>query len=209
MAYQPTISKPSNPVHFINIPKLFDKVLNGFSCKFFYNFYTTDEKTQDKPTIPDVYKKSTISKDDINLTTFSLRAPRYVELSWASNDSIKKTFTNANIEKHHSKIFTQDSIASSRYMSYNFSSLRTIENAIEDINSDVIGQSLSSNGKSQASIVDDFITELIKGYEESVDKPDVEETRKQIKIAIDSIEKFADKSDSLLGYKFYKQVLIN
>ena len=198
-------SNPSKPVYSINVPKLFkDNTLENLSCKFVYNFYTTDERTQENPKIPDVYKKSTISKNDINLATFSLRIPRYIEISWKTSNIIESAVVkNPDLQKNHSKIFTQDNIVNSSFLPYNFESYSTLENAVEDINKNVAGQLLTSTGISQAAILENFISNLMKDYEEVPEKPTVQQTRDQIKTAIDSLESFVDKPDTLLGYKFY------
>ena len=116
-------SKPSRPVYFINVPKLFDdNTFTNLSCKFIYNFYTTDESTQENPIIPEVYKKPTISKNDVSLSTFSLRVPRYVEISWKSNDAIQASplasGVNPDLQKNLSKIVTQDNILNSNFLPY-------------------------------------------------------------------------------------------
>ena len=201
-------SKPSRPVYFINVPKLFDdNTFTNLSCKFIYNFYTTDESTQENPIIPEVYKKPTISKNDVSLSTFSLRVPRYVEISWKSNDAIQASplasGVNPDLQKNLSKIVTQDNILNSNFLPYNFESNSTLENAVDDINKNAIGQLLTSTGISQATILENFITDLMKDYEEVPEKPAILEIRKQIKVAIDSLESFVDRSDDLLGYKFY------
>ena len=148
-------SNPSKPVYFVNVPKLFeDNTLENISCRFVYNFYTTDERTQENPKIPDVYKKSTISKNDINLTTFSLRVPRYIELSWKTSNIINSIVVkNPELQKNHSKIFTQDNIVNSNFLPYNFESYSALENAVEDINKNVTGQLLTSTDISQATVL--------------------------------------------------------
>lgn len=198
-------SNPSKPVYFVNVPKLFeDNTLENISCRFVYNFYTTDERTQENPKIPDVYKKSTISKNDINLTTFSLRVPRYIELSWKTSNIINSIVVkNPELQKNHSKIFTQDNIVNSNFLPYNFESYSALENAVEDINKNVTGQLLTSTDISQATVLENFISGLMKDYEEVPEKPTIQQIRDQIKTAIDSLESFVDKPDTLLGYKFY------
>jgi hypothetical protein len=198
-------SNPSKPVYFVNVPKLFENnALENFSCKFVYNFYTTDERTQENQKIPDIYKKSTISKNDINLTTFSLRVPRYIELSWKTSNIINSIVVkNPELQKNYSKIFTQDNIVNSNFLPYNFESYSALENAVEDINKNVAGQLLTSTGISQATVLENFISGLMKDYKEVPEKPAVQQIRDQIKTAIDSLESFVDKPDALLGYKFY------
>jgi len=214
-----TNSKPSTPAFSINIPKLVEK----FSTTFFYNFYTTDESTQENPVIPDVYKKQTIIKNDVNLASFSLRIPRYIELSWATRPLIKRqvgefvipglidnasnnSTKNPELQKNYSKIFTQDNIISSKHVPYSFSSYEAFDNAAEDINKNVVGEALAESGISQASILENFVTELLKDYEETPENPKTESLRQQIRTAIESIESFVDKSDTIVGYKFFDNV---
>lgn len=213
----------SNPIHFINV----SKILKNFSSKFFYNFYITDETTNEDPVIPNVYKKSTIAKNDFNIINASTRVPRYVELSWTTGDFSQDNKTtndttnttsevlknkkpphkiqDASIQENHKKIFTHDNLVSSKYTPYNFTSYDSFANAVEDVNKSVEGLPLSATGLSQATILENFISDLIKGYEESPEKPDVEKLRDEIKNSITAIEKFVDRPESVLGYKFFNE----
>lgn len=198
--------KKSNQVYFINVPKPFDDD-TFFNSKFVYNFYTTDEKVQENPIIPDVYKKSTISKNDINLSTFSLRVPRYVELNWKLNNSFEKASNKeqVNLEKNYSKIITQENLSNSNFLPRSFDSNNVIYNAIEDINKNYKGETLTSLGISQATITENFIADLMTGYEETAEQPSMLTSRETIKEAINSIESFSNNPELLSGYSFFNE----
>jgi hypothetical protein len=203
------LSNQSNPVRSINFSY---GLIENFSCNFVYNFYTSDESTNATPRIPDVYKKPTINKNDVNLVTFSLRVPRYVELNWkkvtsqnTKDASINKVINNINpnLQKNYSKIITETNVINSKYMPHKFTSRNVLENASEDINKDVNGISLSQSGISQATIIENFISDLIKGYEETAEKSNSKKIRNAIQTSIASIEKFADRPDTTIGINFF------
>lgn len=187
----------SNPIFSISTPK----PPAGFSAKFVYNFYTTDESLQEESQIPDVYKKSTLQKSDVNLATFSLRVPRYIELNWQAPSTEK--LGAGNIKDNLSKISTHDSIISSKHIPYLFSNYDSLDQAYEDIKKNANGELLTNNALSQATITETYVNELMKGYEESPEKPKNDLIKKQIKESITSIEKFSDSPEKTIGYKFY------
>lgn len=174
----------------------------NFEAKFVYNFYTTDESTQDVSDIPEIYKKSTLQKSDVNLVTFSLKTPRYIELSWQIPQG---ELSQGDINNNLNKITTQDNILSSKHIPYFFSNYDALDHAYEDIKKDATGELLTSATDSQASIIENYINELMKDYEEVPEKPKKEATRNLIKESISSIEKFADNPEKTIGYKFYDE----
>lgn len=187
----------SNPIFSISTPS----PPEGFNSKFIYNFYTADESVQEESQIPDTYKKSTLQKSDVNLATFSLRVPRYIELNWQAPSTEK--LSSGNIKDNLSKIATHDSIISSKHIPYLFSSYDSLDQAYEDIKKNADGDLLTSNALSQATITEAYVNELMKGYEESPEKPKNDLIKKQIKESISSIEKFSDSPEKTIGYKFY------
>ena len=182
-------SSESNPIFSIEI----QQPVKNFSVDFFYNFYVNDESVQENPNIPDIYKVKTIEKSDINLSTFSLRVPRYVEIKWSTSQNSKssKRLVNKSIADNLNKIFTEDSITS-KYVPYVFSSTKSLENAADSVNNGAFS-SKSNGGISQAAIIDNFANNLLNGYAETPETTDKEVLRNQIKLAIQSIEKIADK----------------
>lgn len=196
-------SNPSKAVHSIRIPK----PSQNFKANFVYNFYVTDESIQEDPVVPDAYKKRTIDKNDVNLSNFSLRIPRYVELSWdipKSANAIKLNLEEG-IEANKDKINSEDDLLTSKYTPFAFSNYGAIQNAAYDIKSDTAGLPMTELGMSQATIIDKFVTELLEKYDESDEKNNIEKIRNDIKNAISSIEKFADQPNELLGYKFFNE----
>lgn len=187
----------SNPIFSISTPT----TPTGFNAKFVYNFYTTDESIQEQSQIPDVYKKSTLQKSDVNSETFALRVPRYIELNWQA--PLSEKLSSGNIRDNLTKVATHDSILSSRHVPYLFSNYDSLDQAYEDIKKNANGELLTNNALSQATITEMYVNDLMKGYEESPEKPKNDLIKKQIKESISSIEKFSDNPEKTIGYKFY------
>jgi len=179
----------------------------NFKAKFVYNFYVADESTQEDPKVPDYYKKRTIDKTSVNLDNFTLRLPRYVELTWdvpACANPMKGNLAQ-KIEDNKGKIATEDNVITSRYTPYFFSSYETFQNAANDVKRDVEGMSLSELGMSQSTIIDNFVNDMLKDYDESAEKVDVDLVKDRIRTAIASIEAIGDRPDGFLGYQFYNE----
>lgn len=196
----PTVSKQSNEIYSIQVSEI-----SRFTSKFTYNFYVTDEYTQSNPTVPDVYKKSTINKSDINLTSFSLRVPRYVELNWVLNSFGNKKISNIDLQSNSWRAISQDNLAINNYMPYSFSSFKSIENASEDINRGIEGELLTNSALSQATITENFLAKLMEDYQESEESSNLEFFRKEIETSSKSIEKIGNKSYDTLGITFFKE----
>jgi hypothetical protein len=159
---------------------------------------------QENSDIPDAYKKPTINKNDVNLTTFSLRVPRYVELNWkAKNLNVDSNFNGPPLSSAVSKIITEDSLIASMYMPTIFSSTKSVVDAAAAIKNDRYNN--TAPGTSQATIIDNFVTELLGTYAETPEDSKTIEIRKQLKKAISSIETLADNPESNFGYKFYDE----
>lgn len=195
-----TVSTQSNEIYSIQVSEI-----NGFTSKFTYNFYVTDEYTQSNPTIPDVYKKPTINKNDINLSTFSLRTPRYVELNWTLNNFGTKKITSVDLQSNSWRAISQDNLAINNFMPYSFSSFKSIENASEDINRGIEGELLTNSALSQATITENFLAKLMEDYQESSEASNLEFFRKEIETSSKCIEKIGNKSYETLGITFFKE----
>jgi len=198
-----TTSQLSTPIAFINV----SKTVKTFSSKFFYNFYVVDETISEDPEVPEVYKKSTIVKNAPNISNSSTRIPRYIELTWTTDAPSAQNSTNnvqnKSIKENINKVFTQNDVTNFKYLPYGFSSDGAFVSAIEDVNKNIEGLPLSESGLSQTTILENFISDLIKGYEELPEKTNIEKLREEIKNSIASIEKFIDAQESVSGYKFF------
>jgi len=191
---QKQFSNNSDPIFSIKIPTVKD-----FSSEFVYNFYVSDESINEESGVPTAYKKKTIEKNDVDLPNFSLRVPRYVSLTWTSpkfkkpSNPIKAPAVSENLDK----VAIENNFTSLKYVPYTFSSVQEIQNASIDINSSAIPDA------SQATVIDNFVNQLIKSYSENQDSANVEKLKSQIVTAVESIEKLGDNSEKNFGYKFY------
>lgn len=197
------ISKTSDPIFSIRVPPVLD-----FSTNFIYNYYVADESTNESAGVPEIYIKKSIDQApdqlDTSSTNFSLRLPRYVELSWNSppfrSQNVYVSTPGPSILNNLDSVATEDSFISSKYVPYTFSNLLEIENAYKDINND--GE-LTTSGISQATVIDNYVSNLMKSYSMTGEESEAKRIRQQLKQAIESIEKIADRPDETLGYKFY------
>lgn len=196
----PTVSKQSNEIYSVQVSEI-----SRFTSKFTYNFYVADEYVQANPAIPDVYKKQTINKNDINLASFSLRVPRYVELNWMLSYFGTKKISAVDLQSNSWRAISQDNLAINNYMPYSFSSFRSIENASEDINSGINGELLTNSALSQATITENFLAKLMEDYQESAESSNLEFFRKEIETSSKCIEKIGNKSYETLGITFLKE----
>jgi len=200
-------SKISKSVFSINTTS----TIKEFSAKFIYNFYVTDENTQNFSNIPAIYQKpGVLQKSDVNLASFSLRVPRYVELSWKIPEGELSNSGKSLIKDNLSKIVMQDDdLVDPNNIQHIFFSRDILDYAYEDIAKDVN----TSAAVSQATITEHFVDELMKDYEESNQDSlkdicfysisNQGDIKQLIKESIESIEKFADNSEKMIGYKFY------
>jgi len=195
-----TVSKRSNEIYSIQVTEI-----SRFTSKFIYNFYVADEYVQSTPSVPEVYKKPTINKNDISLSSFSLRVPRYVELEWMLDRFGNKKNVAVDLRANEWRAISQDNLAISNYMPYSFSSFKTIENASEDINKGVDGELLTDSALSQATITEDFLAKLMEDYQETPESSNLEFFRKEIETSSKCIEKIGNKSYETLGVTFFKQ----
>lgn len=193
-------SKKSSPIFSVKVPSV-----KSISGNFSYNFYVADESINESFTIPEVYKTKTIEKNDINLSTYNLRVPRYITIEWE-----KPKFNITSIKQDHpaiadnlDKIITEDNFSSSKFMSYIFSNFESINAAYYDINGNEIVANQNA-GISQATITDNFIFDILSKYSESEDDSEEQKENKQKNLLtlIKSIEKISDQPESLLGYYF-------
>ena len=187
-------SEPSTPVFFLRVPSP-----DELKSDFIYNYYVYDESTNALAGIPKALTTTPIGQLIVDTAAFSIRAPRYVKLTWKipvcsdSNLSLQKEFL---IKDNLTKIATEDSFVSSRFISRQFSSIDDIENAYRDINNNI------DIGTSQATVIDNYVSTLLNEYVETQDEDNLTQLRKHVTEAIESIEKLADRPFFTLGINF-------
>lgn len=187
-------SKPSSQIFSIYIPK--PKKLNG---NFVYNYYVYDETTNQKQEIPNYLKVNSSEQDNINIVNLSTKIPRYVKLEWDLPyfKNLSSSRSEYLISKNLEKIITEDSV-SSNFIFYAFSNQRKIAAAASDINTNF---SIIEN-ISQATIIDNYVENLLTDYSQTGAGYDQDEKNK-ISKAIQAIEKIADRPANTLKINFY------
>jgi len=190
-----TLSRPSTPALSIHIPRP-----DNFQSEFVYNYYVYDEATNASAGVPEYLKKKSSEQINTETSNFMLRQPRYIKLTWNCSNSSKALQTDSSkfpIKDNLEKVASEDGFVSSRFTSHTFSDFEKIENAYKDINT-------SSDGKtSQATIIDNYVSSLLKRYSETGDESDLSLLRNQITKAVENIEIIADRPSSTLGINFY------
>ena len=93
-------SLPSVPVTVVDIPEV-----TNFRSEFVYNFFATDELTNENVT----------TTSPSNTVNFSRTIPRYVRLSWdkvivGSSDRVKKEFVDISIEANATSVTDEDNL---------------------------------------------------------------------------------------------------
>jgi hypothetical protein len=206
-------SNPSHPVFNVRVPKV-----KNANSSFFYNFYVTDEGTNDNPKevqdaqqVPSLLQ-TTINNINPNTAGFTLRIPRYVTISWDAvpdgpNQNDLKIGANglpqlSSLDPQTiQKIVTEDQFVSSKYLSYSFSCLNKIKDANSIINSNANGLGF---GYSQTAIIDKYTQDLIGKLSNSGDSNiNQQNLANQISEFVSSVEKMGDNSVSNLGLKFF------
>jgi len=189
-----TFSRPSTPAFSIYVPNV-----SNINLDFVYNHYVYDEGTNPIAGIPEIFKRRSIEQVNTNTTNFSFRAPRYVKLTWdippTNNPSAAPP--NLLIKNNLEKVAAEDSFISSRFTSHQFSNFEDIENAHNFINDQYLVP-----GISQASAIDNYVSDLLSQYVETGDETDVEKLRNQITTAVENIEKIADRPLNNLGTNY-------
>jgi hypothetical protein len=192
-----SFSKPSIPVFSTYVP-----VPKNLKVDFIYNYYVYDESTNSSSGIPEALKKKSSEQINTEITNFSLRVPRYVQLTWDPPPS--SNFSSASplfsISENIEKIVSEDNFVSSRFSSYSFSSLENIEKAYEEINN-----KKNQEGISQAGIIDNYVVDLLKNYSETGDETNIRARHEQIINAVGSLERIADRPTTTLGVGFYDE----
>ena len=135
------------------------------------------------------------------MPNFSLRVPRYIELKWIPPQISTSNFvlSQHSVKENLNNIIAEEDFANSKYVSCTFNNANSVQYAYLDI----LGNSQDNSSTSQATIIDNFVSSLLKNYAETEEESNVQSLRKQLIDAITSIEKVADKPDKTLGYKFY------
>lgn len=130
-----SFSRPSSPVVSMNIPSV-----QEFSSRFFYNYYTVDERTNENSRIPNHLKRKSIEQINTTVPDFSLRVPRYVKLQWQSPVGSAPPFgpllandPNVSIQSNLDKIQTEESFLKSKFSSHSISNYGSIRDASTEI----------------------------------------------------------------------------
>ena len=202
ISYEKFFAVPSNPVFSLNIPEV--KEINS---KFTYNFYVSDEGTNEKSGVPNFIKQSSgkLRASDAETLDFTLRVPRYVTLNWTCisaryydpYDDRKKILIKDNIDK----IVSEDDFTSSKFINYTFSNVDRIQDAYNDINND----GTIDLGSSQATAIDNYVNSLLTKFNDSDDDAVIAQTKQQIIQAVENIEKIADRPKKSLNILFYDE----
>ena len=118
-----SFSRPSSPVVSMNIPKV-----GGLIANFFYNYYTTDERTNENSDIPNHLKRKSIEQINTDVLDFSLRVPRYNKIQWESPvgsvappGSLIANSPENSIQSNLDKIQTEESFLKSKFSSHSIS----------------------------------------------------------------------------------------
>lgn len=189
-------SKPSNFVYSLNIPKA-----QNISAEFTYNFYVSDESINPDSKIPDILKTSSPDQINSKTTRFSLRVPRFVTVSWTPPPN-NGYIDHEPIEENINKISSEENFVSSKYIPYNFSGTEKIEDAYNDANNN----GNIATGKSQASVIDDYVSGLLgESFPVVGDSSDEKELLTKISTAIESIETFLDNPKNSLGLSYQEK----
>lgn len=194
-----TFSKPSLPVLSIYVPRP-----GSLSAEFIYNYYVYNESTEIDPSVPSYLRNQSSEQLNVSFTDRAPRIPKYVFLKWKkpfSKDfsSTDGYFPKLPISSYLEKLVTEDSALSSRFVFYSFSNLKDIEDASLDVNSTLANSSQSS----QATSIDNYVTNLLTEYQQLDEETQPEKTKKEIAKAIENVEKIADRSSIKLKFDFY------
>jgi hypothetical protein len=133
-----THSLPSKKIAVVDVPEV-----EQFKANFVYNFFTPDERVNDKGTAPDsVLKRPSESFDASFVGSINRATPRYIKFSW------KPTFTGQNshlidkisIKKNLKKIHNEETFTTDEFTSVIFQDTQLdgkaafyIQEAIENI----------------------------------------------------------------------------
>ena len=216
-------SNPSLPIFSLKVPKVQNSV-----ASFTYNFYVTDEGTNDASTeLAEAEKVLNLinkSPDQINPdnTSFSLRIPRYVTISWdpvpngpdqsdLSNIDSGFKFLDSSIFDKKAKlgflsdatlpsIVTEDQFVSSKYYPYSFSCLDKIRNASQII----APEKGDFYGYSQSGIIDKYTTSILAPLSNPSDSNTNQQAlRDQVAQFVSNVEIMGDNTSSNLGWHFF------
>jgi len=130
-----SFSRPSSPVVSMNIPKV-----GGFAANFFYNYYTTDERTNENSDIPNYLKRKSVEQINTDVVDFSLRVPRYNKIQWESPvgsvapaGALVANSPGNSIQSNLDKIQTEESFLKSKFSSHSISNYGSIRDASTEI----------------------------------------------------------------------------
>jgi len=190
-----SFSKPSSSVFSVDVPEVTE-----IQAKFTYNFYVQDEGTNEKSGVPDFLKSKSPEQISSESTNFTLRVPRFVTVSWNPVAHYSKPSEKKIISDNLSKIVSEDGFTSSKFFSYIYSNVDSLEDAFRDINNDGV----LDLGTSQATNIDKYVGNLLKEYSaEARDSSSSNAVKNQIRQAIQNIEKIADRPSETLNISFY------
>lgn len=134
-----SVSIPSREVYNFNVPEI-----KKFSATFRYNFFTTDEKTNESGIVPEEeFKLNVGSFDSATVKRFTSKLPRMVEfrivpprlnmLNVSVDELNRAIFSKrASIINNLDKIVSEDDLAANSFVSLNFND-SNIKNKIRDV----------------------------------------------------------------------------
>ena len=196
-----SFSRPSPIIFSIRIPRV-----TNASTAFTYNYYVSDEGTNEASGVPEYYRLYDPDKISTENSSFTIKVPRFVTVSWTPPPLSVSFFSTPfdetkTIKNNLEKVVSEDNFVNSPYFSYSFSGVDDIQNSYQNINN---GGTLDL-GLSQAASIDSYVSSLLKDYSATLDSTSVNNTKEQIASAVESIEKIADNPFDSLGISFYNK----